>query len=200
MTRTTAATLIAGLLLLCACGGELPARYVIEHDFGAFKYRRYQKAIGADIEVAGNPAQGHNATYLQRGNDGVLVATAFVSVYTRPASLTAEVREQLNALERYRVSVESLADGNVWLLESMPTEHWAIWVSGRYVVKLGAPAGEPFPPELADAYMEAYPSDLDEHGRALPEATSRGPSARERAQAKEEERDLPHYLRGDAPR
>jgi hypothetical protein len=202
MTRYAVTALVALVVqLACGCGSELPGRYVFEHDFGAFRYRRYQKTIGPDIDVAGNPGQGHNATYLERGGrHGVSVATAFVSVYTRPASLTAEVREQLNALERYRMSVQTLADENVWLLESGADERWAIWVSGRYVVKLGAPTGEAIPPELADAYLDAYPSDLDEHGRARPDTASRGPSARELAQAKEEEREMPHYLRHDAPR
>jgi hypothetical protein len=167
------------------CGSDLPSRYVIERDLGAFRYRRYQRTLGAELEVAGNPAQGHTATYLQRGGAQVSMATAFVTVYSRAASLTAEVRERLHALGRYRIAVRSLGDQNAWLLEGGPGERWAVWVSGRYVVKLGASQNGTFPGEMVEAYADLYPSDLDQHGRARPDASSRGPSAADRARAEQ---------------
>jgi hypothetical protein len=50
------------------------------------------------------------------------------------------------------------------------------------------------------AYLDAYPSDLDEHGGARPGASSRGPSAAERARAEQQDRELPRHLRENAPR
>jgi hypothetical protein len=185
---------------LLACRSELPARYVIERDLGDFRYRRYQKTLGAELEIAGNPARGHTATYLRRGGARVAVATAFVTVYARAASLAAETRERVNALGRYRTSVQSLDGQYAWLLDAGPDERWAIWVSGRHVVKLGAPHGGKFPDEVVAAYLAAYPSDLDEHGRALPDASSRGPSARARARKEQHDREVPRHLRENAPR
>jgi hypothetical protein len=194
--------LIVALLLGCAlaCGADLPARYVIEHDLGAYRYRRYQKTLGAELEIPGNPAQGHTATYLRRGPERVAVATAFVTVYTRPASLAAETHERLNAFERFRVNVAPLDGQYAWILDGGPNERWAVWVSGRHVVKLGASTGGVFPEEIVAAYLDAYPSDLDEHGRAQSGASSGGRSARERERAEQDERELPRHLRANSPR
>jgi hypothetical protein len=108
------------------------------------------------------------------------------------------------ALERYKTTVQKLGGGYVWLLDAGPSERWALWVSGRYLVKLGAPQDESIPEALADAYMNLYASDLDEHGRAEPGSTSAGTSKRERQenaeQGKQPEREVPHYLRENAPR
>jgi len=195
-----AAALAALVSVALACGSELPARYVIERDLGAFRYRRYQKTLGAELEVAGNPAQGHTATYLQRGRAGVAVATAFVSVYERAGSLVAETRERLRGLGRFHMSVQPFEGQYAWLLDAGPEERWAVWVSGRHVVKLGAPNGGSFPDEVVVAYLAMYPSDLDEHGRAQPEASSRGPSVRERDRTEQQDRDVPRHLRENAPR
>jgi hypothetical protein len=195
-----AALLCALVWIVVACVGELPARYVIERDLGGFHYRRYQRTLGAELEVAGNPAQGHTATYLQRGRERVAVATAFVSVHARAASLVAETRERLSTLSRYRTSVQPLGGQYAFILDAGPDERWAVWVSGRHVVKLGAPHGGSFPGELVAAYLDAYPSDLDEHGRARPDASSRGPSADERARIEQQDRELPRQLRENAPR
>jgi hypothetical protein len=126
--------------------------------------------------------------------------TAFVTVYERPDSLTAEVKERLKALERYKLAVQDLGDGYAWMLDAGPSERWALWVSGHFLIKLGAPPGESIPDALVDAYMDMYPSDLDEHGTARPDAPSRGPSKAERKERGEQERDIPHSLRENAPR
>jgi hypothetical protein len=195
----------APLALLCSvllgCGSDLPARYVLERDAGDFAYRRYQRVLDVEVPVPGNAATGYTATYLHRGGRGdVAIATAFVTVYDHPASLSAEVHERLSALARYRISVIELGGGNVWLLDGGPNERWAAWVSGRYLVKLGAPAGRDFPEALAGAYMDVYPSDLDEHGRAREDAASRGASQRDQQEARAAEPQIPHALREDAPR
>lgn len=177
---------IARLLALCAvfglgCSNAVPTRFVVERDLGAFFYRRYQKTLDVEFVIPGNPAAGHTATYVRRGTEPLEFATAFVTVYERAASLSAEVAARLAKLERYERRVQELAGQPAWLL-SRGDERWALWVSGRHLVKLGAPPGEAVPEDLADAYMDAYPSDLDEHGRARPDAQSRGPTREQIAQ------------------
>jgi hypothetical protein len=203
MTRS--AILLTFMLTVVGCGSELPARYVIERDIDGLVYRRYQKTLDIELAVEGNEATGHTATYLRRGSGKrVAVATAFVTVYERAASLTAEVRERLMALERYKLTVQKLGGRYAWMLDAGPSERWALWVSGRHLIKLGAPQDEAIPEALADAYMNIYPSDLDEHGRAQAGTTSAGSSKRERAESTEQdkkpEREVPHYLRENAPR
>jgi hypothetical protein len=199
MKRVVLAAICCSALL--GCGSDLPARYVLEHDAGDFAYRRYQRVLDIEVVVPGNPASGYTATYLRRGRGReVAIATAFVTVYERPASLTAEARERLGNLSRYHLSASELGGEHVWLLDGGPTERWAVWVSGRHLVKLGAPAGEDFPPALVEAYMDTYPSDLDEHGYARKDAPSAGATKQEQQQKAEAEPPLPHSLRKDAPK
>jgi hypothetical protein len=194
----------AGLALataLLGCGGSRPHRYVIEEDLGAFAYRRYQKTLGVEITIPENRAVGHTATYLRRsGSERVAVATAFVTVYEHARSLSAEVAERVQPLARYRVSVAERSGGHAFLLDAGPSERWLVWVSGRHVVKLGAPAGEDFPEAVVDAYMSEYPSDLDEHGRALPDTQSRGPSRKQKEEQASGEPDVPRFLRENSPK
>jgi hypothetical protein len=188
-------------VLMLACSHDLPARYVIDHDLGGFVYRRYQKTLDVEFAVEGNQATGYTATYLRHGSGKtVAIATAFVTVYQRADSLTAEVRERLKALERYKLAVQEVGDGYAWTLDAGPSERWALWVSGSHLVKLGAPPGELIPDALAEAYMDMYPSDLDEHGYARSDAPSRGPSKAERKESGEQEREMPKSLREHAPR
>jgi hypothetical protein len=196
--------IVSLLVALCVagCGSELPARYVIERDLDGFAYRRYQKTLGVEIAIEGNEAVGHTATYLRRGaSDRVAVATAFVTVYSQARALAAEGRERLQALDGYRFSVGEVSGDNVWQLDGGESERWIAWVSGKHLVKLGAPEGEPLPDAIADAYLALYPSDLDEHGRALPDAPSAGKSRAERAEHEPDaEPDVPASLRENAPR
>jgi hypothetical protein len=187
------------LTLPIGCGAQLPARYVVEHDLGPFFYRRYQQTLDVEFVIEGNAAVGHTATYLRRGATGTDFATAFVTVYTRPNSLSAEVREQLESLRHYRLKVRELSGEPAFALEQ-GDERWAVWVSGRHVVKLGAPRGQDVPADLVDAYMDIYPSDLDEHGRAREGTASRGPSQREVHEAAASEPEVPHSLRPGPPR
>ncbi len=187
------------LALLTACGSSLPERYVIEHDLGAFGYRRYQKTLDVEIVVEGNPAVGHTASYMRReGDKQVAVTTAFVTVYQHAASLAAEARERLTTLSSYQFSVRELAGADVWSLDGGKSERWAIWVSGPYLVKIGAPASEELPMELVKAYLALYPSDLDEHGRAKAGKSSAG--AAKAAAAEDKDLPLPASLREGAPR
>jgi hypothetical protein len=191
--------IVAAALLLSACGASLPARYVVEQDVGDFRYRRYQKVLDVEFPVEGNAAVGHTASYVRRDHgDEVVFATAFVTVYERPRALVAEVRDRLESLGTYEIRVRELAGEHVWWLDG-GSDSWALWVSGRHLVKLGAPRGEEIPEDLADAYTGLYPSDLDERGRAEEGAESAGQSARQ-VQQEEEQRQLPAHLREGAPR
>jgi hypothetical protein len=180
------------------CGASIPVRYVLERDIGDFQYRRYQKVLDVEFPVEGNAGVGHTASYVRRGHtEEVAFATAFVTVYEKPASLVAEVRDRLDTLGTYEVTVGELSGGRVFWLDG-GDDRWALWVSGRYVVKLGAPRGEEIPNNIASDYMGIYPSDLDEHGRAKDGAASAGPSHRQREE-QSQELDMPAHLRENAP-
>ena len=175
LTRTASLALLALAAVGCASGP--PPRYVIERDLGTFAYRRYQKSFDIEVPIAGNQATGHTASYLQRNpSRDVEVATAFVTVYTHARSLAAEVRAALQKLGGYTLTPSEVAAEWVWVLEAPGRERWCVWVSGARLVKLGAQAGRPFPDVIVRAYLDLYPSDLDERGLARPDAESAGPA------------------------
>jgi len=184
---------------VAACGSTLPTRYVIERDVEPFAYRRYQKVLDVDIPVPGNDAVGHTATYVRRDRTGthIALATAFVTVYANARSLAAEVADSVHALEGYRARVEEVGGGNAWVLVG-EDDRWALWVSGNRVVKIGAPTGEALPVPLVEAYLDLYPSDLDEHGRAVDGAPSVGPP--HRIAEERDDLEMPAHLREGAPR
>ncbi len=188
------------IAVLCACGSTLPPRYVIEHDLGSFAYRRYQKSLDIEVPIEGNPATGHTASYLRRGQqDDVAVVTAFVTVYARAGSLAAEARQALSKLGGYTLMPGELAGEHVWFLDSPGRERWCVWVSGQRVVKIGVQPGQEFPEPVAEAYLALYPSDLTEHGHARADATSAG-NAKTQAEAEDEGLAVPRDLRENAPR
>ena len=190
---------LLALTLALGCGASLPPRFVVERDLGDFRYRRYQKVLDVEFPVEGNDAIGHTASYVRRDHgDEVVFATAFVTVYERPRSLVAEVRDRLTSLGTYEVEVGELDGENVWWLDG-GSDRWALWVSGQHVIKLGAPRGEEIPEDIASEYVDLYPSDLDDAGRAEEGAPSAGQSARQE-QEEREQLELPSHLRENAPR
>jgi hypothetical protein len=192
MKRTAA----LALLTLCACASSLPPRLVIEHDLGEFAYRRYQRSLETEIAIADNPATGHTAAYLKRGAHEVAVVSAYVTDYAHAKALTAEARAALANMPGYTLTPETFDGEHVWLLAAGAEEHWCIWVSGKRLVKLGAPAGSEFPHAIVSAYLALYPSDLDERGHARANAASAGePSA-----AADTPEGVPASLRESAPR
>jgi hypothetical protein len=193
--------LVAAGSLSVGCGASIPRRFVVEEDLGEFDYRRYQKTLDVEFPVEGNDAVGHTASYVRSQRTSsreVVFTTAFVTVYESSRGLTSEVRERLESLGTYDVDVRDLEGEYVWWLDG-GDDRWAMWIAGRYLVKLGAPRGEEVSEEVADAYLDLYPSDLDEHGHARPGTPSYGPSALER-EVEEEELDIPTHLREGAPR
>lgn len=201
MSTTSLCALSLMLVPLVGCGASLPGRYVLERDVDAYSYRRYQKTLDIEVVVEGNQGVGHTATYVRRERGKtVAFATAFVTVYKRARALTAEVRERLKELHSYGFSVRELGGGYLWVLDGGEAERWAVWVSGPHSVKIGAPEGEDFPEALVEAYMDTYPSDLDETGRAEPDAPSAGRSRRGQQELDADSPELPEHLREGAAR
>ncbi|MCB9600535.1 MAG: hypothetical protein H6721_28925 [Sandaracinus sp.] len=194
-------TLVAPFVLLAlatACGPKLPPRFVVERDVGDLAYRRYQHVLDVELPVEGNSAEGHTATYLRRDEgEDVALATAFVTVYAQAASLAEEVYERLEELASYELETVKVEGEWVWRLEGDEAT-WVLWVSGNHLVKLGVPVGRELPEELAEAYLDLYPSDLGANGRAREGTASAGSSAAQREE--DGEMDVPTSLREGAPR
>jgi hypothetical protein len=197
--RTPLRSITALFWLLAACGSSTPARYVIEHDLGSYAFRRYQKSLDIEIPLADNAATGHTAAYLHRQGQGqVSVVTAFVTVYDHAKALAAEARASLATLAGYTFSVGKQSGDHVWLLSGNPQERWCVWVSSNRIVKIGAPPDGELPEPVIAAYLSLYPSDLDEHGAADPDAASAG--AAKSSESDEGELQVPANLREGAPR
>ncbi len=191
--RPTFVSAALAVALIAACGPALPPRYVLERDVEGYDYRRYQEVLDIEFVVDGNPAVGHTASYVARDDAGIHVATAFVTVYEHAASLAAEIKDRLDTLASYERRVVRIDGEYVHRLRASG-EEWLVWVSGRYVVKLGAPNGREVPAGLAEAYLHLYPSDLDRSGRARRGADSAGASEHAADDA-EAEPALPSNLR-----
>lgn len=193
------------LVLLPACGPNIPTRFVLERDVGAWSFRRYQRVLDVEIAIEGNEAVGHTATYVQRvarSSRTVPFTNVFVAVYAEPRGLAAEVRRQVRALASYESEVRPYGGGYVWYLDAGPGDRWALWVSGAHVVKVGAGGDLPAVPEdIVNTYMGIYPSDLDPHGRARPGTRSEG-ELEENAPASEggSGDQVPSFLQDNAPR
>jgi len=162
------------MALLGACGPKLPPRYVVEKDVGSYRYSRYQQVLDVEIPIAGDPAVGHTATYV-RGGDEVRVTPAFVTVYEKPRGLTETARQRLRNMPGYTLVTREVEGEFVWQVRGEGGDTWLVWVSGPHLVKLGVPEGKDRVPEaLAEVYLDLYPSDLDEKGRADKDAASAG--------------------------
>jgi hypothetical protein len=163
--------------LITACGPKLPPRYVLERDLGSYKFRRYQQVLDVELPIAGNEAVGHTATYV-RGGHTIRVAPVFVTVYQKGAGLTESVRQSLRGMQGYTFDISRLGGAHVYRMRGEGGDSWLVWVSGKQLVKLGAPEGEKeVPEELLESYLDQYPSDLDEQGKAKKGAESAGTAA-----------------------
>ncbi|MDB4986722.1 MAG: hypothetical protein JWN04_1900 [Myxococcaceae bacterium] len=158
------------------CGPKRPPRYVIESDVAGYHYRRYQKVLDIELPIPENPAVGHTATYVRAGEE-LEVLPVFITCYEHGKGLGESVRQRLRAMDEYALDVKKLAREHVWQMRGESGDVWLLWVSGKDVVKIGAPEGEPqVPPAVAKAYLEVYPSDLDRRGRVKGRAESAGPA------------------------
>ena len=149
---------------------------MIESDVAGYHYRRYQKVLDIEVPIPENPAIGHTATYVQSGETPKALPV-FVTTYERGPGLGESVRQRLRAMDEYTLDVRKLARENVWQLRGESGDVWVLWISGRELVKIGAPDGEPrVPPAVAEAYLALYPSDLDRKGRVKRGADAAGPA------------------------
>jgi hypothetical protein len=199
--RTGAVAIVVfGLALssVIGCGPSLPARFVLERDVGHFSYRRYQRVLDVEFPIEGNAAVGHTATYVRRSERGEPpYVNVFVTVYDHPASLTAEIRHQVQSLQSYDVAVADVGGGRAWTLDGGDGDRWVVWVSSRYVVKIGGNASPEAEREVVESYMGMYPSDLDEHGRARDGSASAGDAA-SAVSVEQEQMELPRSLAGQS--
>jgi hypothetical protein len=196
------------LAILSACGGGPPPRFIVERDIDQWSYRRYQRVLDVEIAIEGNEAVGHTATYVarrERRGEHIPYANVFVTAYDNAQGLAAELRRQVRSLASYEAEVRDFGGGRVWYLDAGPGDRWALWVSGRYIVKVGGSEElEEVPQPIVSTYMGIYPSDLDEHGRARDGTQSAGelpggaPSPESETPAEGE--PVPDFLRNDAPR
>ncbi len=191
--------LVVGIFLLIGgCAASLPSRYVVEDDLGAWSYRRYQRILDIEFPLPGTSAEGHTATYIRRRKGTIPVATAFVTLYKNPASLAAHVRDRVQSLVTYDAKIKRMRGQNVWWLDG-GDQKWAMWISGPFLVKLGAPRGaDELPDVLLATYLARYSSDLNKHGRARKGAASAGEL--EDRDASLADPELPKHLRENAPR
>lgn len=175
--RVRATLALASLLAVClGCAPKRPPRYVIETDVAGFHYRRYQKVLDIELPIPENPAVGHTATYVQAGA-APRVLPVFVTSYQHGTGLAESVRQRLRSMQEYTLDVKKLSRENVWQMRGESGDVWLLWISGKELVKIGAPDGEPqVPAELVEAYLDLYPSDLDRRGHVKRGAKSAGPA------------------------
>lgn len=158
------------------CAPKRPPRYVIETDLAGFHYRRYQKVLDVELPIPENPAVGHTATYVRAG-DAPQILPVFVTSYQHGPGLAESVRQRLRAMEEYQLNVKKLSRENVWQMRGESGDVWLLWVSGKELVKIGAPDGEPqVPAAVVEAYLDLYPSDLNRRGHVKRGAESAGPA------------------------
>lgn len=149
---------------------------MIESDVAGYHYRRYQQVLDIEVPIPENPAVGHTATYVQSG-ETPRALPVFVTAYERGPGLGESVRQRLRSMEEYTLDVKKLSRENVWQLRGESGDVWLLWISGKDLVKIGAPDGEPqVPAAVAEAYLELYPSDLDRKGRIKRGADAAGPA------------------------
>ncbi|MFT3921309.1 MAG: hypothetical protein QM778_02115 [Myxococcales bacterium] len=161
---------------LWACGPKLPARYVIETDLDGYRYRRYQQVLDVELPIEGNAAVAHTATYV-RGGETVHVAPVVLTTYEQAAGLTESVRQRLRGMDGYTLEVVEQGGDHVWRMRGAAGDLWVLWVSDKYLAKIGAPDGEKeVPSVLVEAYLDLYPSDLDDKGKAKSGRSSAGPA------------------------
>jgi hypothetical protein len=163
-------------MLAMGCGQQRPPRYVIEKDVAGYHYRRYQQVTDIELPIPENPAVGHTATYV-RGGESVQVLPVFVTSYERAPGLAESVRQRLRSMDEYQLGVKKVGRENVWQMRGESGDVWLLWISGKELVKIGAPNGAPqVPDEVANAYLAVYPSDLNKRGRVKRGAESAGPA------------------------
>jgi hypothetical protein len=151
--------------IVAACTPPIPPRYVVEDDIESYRFRRYQQVLDVELPVEGNPAVGHTATYVRAGQS-ILITPVFVTVYARAEGLSDAVRAQLRAMDGYAFEIAQARGHRLFHMRGEDGEHWLLWLSGRHLIKLGAPEGlSDVPEEIVRVYLDRFPSGLDAQGR-----------------------------------
>lgn len=163
------AVMIAAVVAV-ACGGRPPPpkRRVIEGGVDAWKFRRYQRVVDIEVWVPNNKATAHTASYVRASAEkrGRLaegdVVNAFVTEYEREDGVMRALVKfgRRLAQEAGYVVEERKLGGQRVITVVGHGEAWAMWGSGRYVVKIGGRGLESVPAALVEAYGEPYPSRL----------------------------------------
>lgn len=170
MAMRLGGVVVLALALTVGCGGAppVPPRGVIEADVDGWHYRRYQSMLDVEVWVTGNPAEAHTATYVTaaaerigRIDDADLVS-AMVTTYERPGSVLRELvrfARRLAGEGGYQVDEAELGDVRV-MLATGRGEAWAMWASGRYIVKVGGRGRSDVPEAVVEAYGARFPSEI----------------------------------------
>ena len=149
--------LVLAAIVGCA-HAELSERHIIEVDVGDWVYRRYQKVEDIEFQVPNNSGVGHTAVYQTRDTMGRVnvprsaMAVAFVTEYERAEDVKKYLEDKVQELKGYKIKKEK----EFWRL-SGDGDAWALWASGKYIVKVGVPDGTTVPTELVTAYRQVYP-------------------------------------------
>jgi hypothetical protein len=148
--------------------------------------------VDVEVWVPDNRATAHTASYArasaeQRGRlEEGDVASAFVTEYERPPGVLRAVvkfARRLGQESGYVVEEHELGGVRVITIVGHG-EAWALWGSGKYVVKVGGRGLASVPSDLVEAYGERYPSDLS--SGVLEGPLPDGPDAEAREPARED--------------
>jgi len=175
---------VACIIGASACGGAAPPpeRRVLESSVDDWNFRRYQKLVDVEVWVPDNKASAYTASYARRDAEkrGRLtsedIVNVFVTEYEQPAGvLRAVVRfaRRLAQESGYAVEEDRLGGQRV-LLVTGGGEAWALWGSGRFIVKVGGRGRTNVPAAIVNAYGDSYPSALEPGAleRPLPEGAA----------------------------
>ncbi len=159
---------IGGIAVGCGGATPPPDRRVLEREVDDWNFRRYQKLIDVEVWVPDNKASAYTASYARsdaekRGRLGADdVVNVFVTEYEQPAGVLRAVvkfARRLGQESGYLVEENTLGGQRV-LLVTGQGEAWALWGSGRYIVKVGGRGRRDVPASLVSAYGDPYPSGL----------------------------------------
>jgi len=175
---------LVGLAL--GCGGRLPPpkRRVIEGDIEGWTFARFQKAVDVEVYVPKNTAVAYAASYRleEAARRGVLtdadVVNAIVTEYEGKTGVVAALVRFARRLAQesgYTVDEGKLGDQRVFRV-SGHGEAWALWASGRFIVKVGGRGRGQVPGIVVEEYGRRYPSGVKEGAldAPLPEEEDEG--------------------------
>ncbi len=186
-------------VIAAACGGKppVPKRLVVEGDLGSWKFRRFQgPLLDYEVWIEGNKGEKYSASYItndseKRGHiDDKDLVNVTVTRYERDAGVVRETVKLVRRLaqERGYQVTEKKIKGQRALTILGPSEMWAIWPSGKYVVMVGGQGRESVPDSMVEKYGDRYPSQLP--GGSLEGPLPPGPSGDDKPKPGKEAYDV----------